>query len=1079
MIAVLSILTVILGVLSIIEAPTDVFPTIDIPVISVVWSYNGLSAADMASRICYLSERIITTTVGNIQHIESQSMAGIAVIKVYLQPGSDIGTAMTQISAASQVGVHSMPPGISPPLILQFQASDVPILQLSLSSQTMTAAEINDQASNFVRTPLVAVQGAQVSPPFGGVSLLINVDLDPQLMVAYGLAPINITNAINAQNLILPAGDARIGTHDYAVSLNNSTDTAADLNDLPIGKVNGAVVYLHDVAKVHSGYGPQVSMVDVDGKPSVLLTILKSGSASTLGVVSRVKAALPVIAATLPKALHMNVLLDQSIFVRASVEGVVREGTIAACLTGLMILLFLGSWRSTLIVFLSIPLSILTSIIVLTLLGETLNTMTLGGMALAVGILVDDATVEIENTTRNLGLGLPLTKAVLTSASQIALPALASTLSICIVFVPVAGLSGAARSLFLPMALAVIFAMLASYLLSRTLVTTMMRALLGKEYPENAAADHTGAETVPTKSVSGEEPTQSMRSKRKNGLRWIHEWVDRRFEALRERHGRTLAWSLEHRKIVLALFLLFVAVSAVLVPFVGEDFFPQVDSGEFRLHVRTPPGTRIEETGAIFSQVEQSIRKIIPAGELSTIVDNIGNAGSLNTVYSTSGTIGQEDGVIDVLLTAKHHSTWDYEKELRTKLSKLYPSDTFYFQPADITSQILNFGIPAPIDIQIGGPYANNTANYALAQDIRNQVAKVPGAVDCYVYQITDEPALNIDVDRSQAMQVGLTQQDVASSVLDSLSSSFQTSPSFWVNPKNGVQYSVASQTPPYRMSSIEQVLGIPVASSSTAAPQTGAQTTSAIDQLLGNLADIKHGVTPEVINHNNIQPVYDVYVSNQDRDLGAVSRDIGKIIKQLAKKVPHGSTVIVQGQVATMNQSFLGLGAGLIFAVLIIYILLVVNFESWVDPFVIMVASPATLCGVVWMLFMTRTTFSVPALMGTIMCIGVATANSILMVTYANDVHGEGKDAREAALEAGHIRLRPVIMTAAAMILGVLPMALGLGEGGEQNAPLGRAVIGGLLIATFSTLLFVPVVYSVLRRKPTEPPDPSLEVAV
>ncbi|MGO8672490.1 MAG: efflux RND transporter permease subunit [Capsulimonadaceae bacterium] len=1081
-IAVMAILLVILGVLSIVVTPTDVFPTIDIPVVSVVWSYGGLSPSDMETRVGNISERFITTAVGNVQHIESESMAGITVIKVYFQPGTDIGTAITQISATCQTAVHSMPPGITPPLILQFQASDVPVLQLSLSSQTMTAAEINDETTNFVRTPLVTVQGVQVSPPFGGLPRLVNVDLNPQLMYAYGLVPADITNAITAQNLTLPVGDARIGTHDYAIALNNSTDTVAELNDLPITTINGAVVFLHDVAKVHMGNGPQVSMVDVNGKPSVLLTILKSGNSSTLGVVNRVKAALPAIRATLPAALHLDVILDQSIFVKASVDDVVREGVIAAFLTGLMILLFLGSWRSTLIVFLSIPLSILTSIIVLNVLGETLNTMTLGGMALAVGILVDDATVEIENTTRNLALGLPLTKSILTSASQIALPAFASTLSICIVFVPVAGLSGAARSLFLPMALAVIFAMLASYILSRTLVTTMMRALLRSEYPDAAAADRT-----PAGSTAGTDapacPTDIDRavpgSKGKSWLAYVHTWVDQRFESLREGHQRTLDWSLGRVVVVITVFLAFVCMSGVILPFVGEDFFPQVDSGEMILHVRTPPGSRIEEAGIEFSRVEQAIRRIIPVDELSLIMDNIGNAGSLNTVYSTTGTIGQEDGVIEVQLSPNHRSVWDYQKEIRNKLTAQFPSDTFYFQPADITSQILNFGIPAPIDIQIGGPFANVAANYTLAQEIQKQVARVSGVVDCYIYQVTNEPALDINVDRAEAMQLGLTQQDVASSVLDSLSSSSQTSPSFWINPQNGVQYSVSAETPQYKMSSIEQMLNIPVAAAGSATPARSTQIATPQDQLLGNVATIRHGLTPEIISHNNIEPVYDVYASTQDRDLGGVSQDVARIVARLNRQLPRGTTIVVQGQVATMNQSFIGLGAGMLFAVLLIYILLVMNFESWIDPLVILVAAPATLGGVVWMLFITHTTFSVPALMGTIMCLGVATANSILVVNYANDARENGKDAREAALEAGHTRLRPVIMTATAMIIGVLPMALGLGQGGEQNAPLGRAVIGGLLVATVNTLLFVPVMYSIFRRRALEPPDPSVDQAI
>ena len=1073
MISVLAILIVILGVLSIVVTPTDVFPNVNIPVISVVWSYGGLSPKDMEERVVNQCERSLTTSVANIQHIESTKISGTSVIKIYLQPGTEISTAITQINSTCETAIRSMPPGITPPLILQFQASDVPVLEMSVDSPTMTPAEINDQASNFVRTPLVTVPGVQVSPPFGGVPRLVNVDLNPQSLYSYGLSPGDVTNALTAQNLLLPAGSARIGNVQYPVRMNNSTDTVNELNDLPIKVVNGATIYMHDVAKIHTGHGPQVSMVDVNGDPSVLLTIYKSGNASTLAVVNGVKAALPGITASLTQGLHLNVLLDQSIFVKASINSVVREGVIAACLTALMILLFLGSWRSTLIVFLSIPLSILTSIIILGLLGETLNTMTLGGMALAVGILVDDATVEIENTTRNLNLGLPLRKAILTSASQIALPALASTLSICIVFVPVAALTGAAQSLFLPMAMAVVFAMLASYLLSRTLVTTMMQALLRSEYPENAAMDNAGSnQGNVTPSQSPETPeeevpeTQSapVTPARPNVLKRIHTWVDQRFETLRDHHTVLLTWALGHRKLVLLIFLLYVGASMIALPFVGEDFFPQVDSGEMRLHVRTPPGTRIEVAGRDFASVETTIRQIIPSDELSLIVDNIGQAGSLNAVYSTSGTIGSEDGEIDISLAQSHPSVWGIQQSLRDGLRKAYPNFTFYFQPADITSQILDFGMPAPIDIQVGGPIRNDAQDNALAIQIQKQVSGVQGVVDCYVYQVTNEPALNIDVNRANAMQVGLTQSDVASSVLDSLSSSFQTSPSFWLDPTTGVQYSVSAQTPLYRMSSIESILNVPVTPTSTGTISTQPA------QLLTNLAQISHFTTDEVISHYNINPVYDVYASVQNRDLGSVSHDINSILAGYKKQTPTGSSITMQGQVATMNTSFLGLGYGLIFAVVLIYILLVVNFESWVDPFIIMMAAPAALCGVIWMLFITQTTFSVPALMGTIMCIGVATSNSILLITYANDARFEGKNAIEAALTAGHTRLRPVIMTATAMIVGVLPMALGWAEGGEQNAPLGRAVIGGLLVATVSTLTFVPVVYSVVQRKQPDP---------
>jgi multidrug efflux pump subunit AcrB len=1035
-IAVLALVIVLLGVLSIEATPVDVFPTIDIPVIDVVWSYGGLAPKDMEQRITNQSERGLTTTVSNIQHIESQSLTGISIIKIYFQPGTEIANAIAQIESSTQTSIRSMPPGITPPLVLQFQASDVPIVQLSMSSQTMTPAQINDQATNFVRTPLVTVPGTQVSPPFGGVGRLITVDLDPQEMYGMGITAGDVMNAISAQNLILPAGDARIGTRDYAVAVNNSTQTVDELNQLPIKMVNGAIVHMGDVATIHNGHNPQTSMVNVNGNSSVLLTIMKNGNASTLRVVDSIKAALPHIRATLPAALHLDLLLDQSIFVKASIADVVREGVIAAVLTAIMILLFLGNWRSTIIVFLSIPLAVLTSICILSAMGQTLNTMTLGGLALAVGMLVDDATVEIENTTRNLEEGIPLHEAILTTAQQIALPTLASTLAICIVFIPVTALSGAARSLFVPLALAVVFAMLASYLLSRTLVTTMMQALL-----------------------KGHAELMDDAKENPNLLSRVHHKINQGFEHLRDTHQRQLNWALHHRGLVVVFVLCAIAGSSVLIPFVGEDFFPEVDSGQMLMHVRAPAGTRIEQTAVIFSQIEKSIRTIIPKDQLALMVDNIGLAGALNNLFNNSGTIGGADGQITISLAAKHRSTWAYQEELRDKLHAQFPDETFYFQPADITNQILDFGLSAPIDVQVAGPVANDAANYALAQQLQSKIAAVKGVVDCYVYEVPNAPSLNVSVNRDQAMQVGLTQQNVASSILLASSSSGQTAPSYWLDPANGVQYTVSAQTPQYRVQSITDLLSTPVSvNGSTATPQ-----------LLSNLATVSQGTMPEVISHYNIQPVYDVYASTQNRDLGGVSRDINRILSGY-KKLPRGTSLTVQGQVATMNQSFTGLGFGMLFAVALIYALLVVNFESWIDPLVILMAAPAVLCGVVWMLFVTQTTFSVPALMGTIMCLGVATANSILMVTAANEHREEGMNALQAALAAGHRRLRPVLMTATAMIIGVLPMALGLGSGGEQNAPLGRAVIGGLLFATFTTLLFIPVVYSVLRRKEVIP---------
>jgi multidrug efflux pump subunit AcrB len=1042
-IAVLSMVIVLLGVMAILATPVDVFPTIDIPVIDVVWSYGGLGPKDMEERITNQSERGLTTTVSNIEHIESQTFNGISIIKVYFQPGTEISSAIAQIESSTQTSIRSMPPGITPPLVLQFQASDVPILQLSLSSETMTAAQINDLASNFVRTPLVTIKGTQVSPPFGGVGRLITVDLDPKQMQGMGVTAADVMSAISAQNLILPAGDARIGKTDYDVAVNNSTATVDELNDLPVKVVNGAMVHVRDVAFIHNGHSPQVSEVHVNGNDSILLTIMKNGNASTLDVINRIKAALPDIRATLPTALKMDTLLDQSTFVKASIDDVVREGVIAACLTAIMILLFLGNWRSTIIVFLSIPLAVLTSICILSALGQTLNTMTLGGLALAVGMLVDDATVEIENTTRNLEEGIPLHRAILTTAAQIALPTLASTLAICIVFIPVALLSGAARSLFLPLAMAVVFAMLASYLLSRTLVTTMMQALLG-----------------------GHVDLMNDAKANPNLLHRIHHKINDGFENVRDNHQRQLGWALRNRWIVLLIVIVVIAGSSTLVPFIGEDFFPEVDSGQMLLHVRAPAGTRIEQTSIIFGQIEQAVRQIIPKNQLALIVDNIGLAGSLNSIFNNSGTIGGADGQIAISLTANHRSTWDYEKTLRAKLAAEFPDETFYFQPADITNQILNFGLSAPIDVQVGGPVANDTADYALAAKLQQKIKAVPGVVDCYVYQVPNLPTLNVSVDREAAMEVGLTQSDIAGGILLAASSSGQTSPAYWLDPSNGVQYSLSAETPQYKIQTIDDLLSTPI----LAPGQTGTP------QQLSNFATVGHSETDEVISHYNIAPVYDVYASTQDRDLGGVSQDINKILAHYTKKnVPRGTKITVQGQVATMNSSFTGLGFGMLFAIVLIYALLVVNFESWIDPLIILMASPAVLCGVFWMLFVTQTTFSVPALMGTIMCLGVATANSILLVTAANEHRDEGMSAFDAAMAAAYRRLRPVIMTAIAMIIGVLPMALGLGTGGEQNAPLGRAVIGGLLVATFTTLFFIPVVYSVLRKKDT-PPTKSMD---
>lgn len=1041
-----AVLILVLGVVTITRMATDIFPEINIPVVSVIWSYNGVAPEEMEQRIVTISERAFTTTVNDIEHIESQSLNGVSVIKVFFQPGAKVEAAVAQLTSVTQTILRILPPGITPPLILRYNASSVPILQLSVSSKTLSEQELYDNGNNFLRTQLATVQGAAVPLPYGGKPRQIMVDIDPQALFAKGLSATDVTAAINAQNLILPAGSAKLGEREYSVRLNSSPDAVDALNNLPIREVNGTVIYIRDVAQVHDGFAVQTNIVRQNGRRSSLITILKNGSASTLDVVARIKEALPRIAATLPKELNLELLFDQSVFVKASIQGVLTEGTIAACLTGAMILLFLGSWRSTLIVTISIPLSILCSIMMLRLLGQTLNIMTLGGLSLAVGILVDDATVEIENIHRNLGQGKPIHQAILDGAQQIAVPALVSTLAICIVFIPVIFLTGVAQSLFMPLGMAVVFAMLASYLLSRTVVPMMAQFLLRHEvhlYTEhsNGNGHNTGAHS----SVPGKD------------IFWrIHEQFNRQFEKFRNRYRRFLAWGLNHRRQIFVMFGAFWVSGLVLLPFVGQNFFPQVDAGQFRLHVRTPTGTRVEETERIFTQVEDVIRQIVPAAEQEIILDNIGlPVGGINLAFSDSATIGAADGEILVALKeGNHHPTWQYVKQIREKLETQFPQLTFFFQPADIVTQILNFGLPAPVDVQVIGPSRNRKSNYAIAKQIEAQIAKIPGTADVHLHQIVDAPELRINVDRTQAQQVGITQRDVANNLLTSLSSSGQTSPNYWLDPVKGVSYLVAVQVPQYKINSLEALESTPVTNNSGS------------PQLLSNLATVQRGKAMAVVNHYNVQPVYDVYANVQGRDLGAVSRDINKVLAPFRHKLPRGSSIVIRGQVETMNASFLGLGVGLIFAIALVYCLMVVNFQSWIDPLIIMMALPNALAGIIWMLFVTNTTFSVPSLMGAIMCIGVATANSILVVTFANEQRLEGEKALPSALAAGYTRLRPVLMTASAMIIGMLPMSLGLGEGGEQNAPLGRAVIGGLLAATFATLIFVPVVYSILRRK-------------
>jgi multidrug efflux pump subunit AcrB len=1035
---VMALLIAVLGGLSIVRMPTDIFPSIDIPVISVIWSYNGLSATEMQDRITTVVERAMTTTVSGIEHLESQSVRGNSVIKLYFQPGADVNAAVAQVTAICQTLIRPLPPGITPPLILQYNAADVPVIMLSLGSDELSEQEINDLANNFIRTQLVAVEGAAVPVPYGGKSRVINVDVDPDALYAHGLSTIDVNNAIQAQNIVRAPGTVKIGPIEYDVAIDSSPAVVGELNEIPIRYVNGAMVYLRDVAYVHDGYSPQTNLVRRDGRHSVLLPILTSGTASTLSVVNAVRSMMPRIQAGLPKSLDVSFLFDQSVFVRASISGVLREGAIAAGLTALMILFFLGSWRSTMIVATSIPLSILASIAVLHLLGQTLNVMTLGGMALAVGILVDDATVEIENNHRHMDLGTPLYQAILDGAAEVATPALVSTLAICIVFVPIFLLTGVGGFLFSPLAMAVVFAMLASYLLSRTLVPTMFLYLMRAESRERAAGEHTAA--------------------RRSILRRLADRVDRGFHRLADSYSGTLEWALEHRAIAMSAFVGFAIVSLLLYPFIGRDFFPTVDAGQLRLHVRCPPGTRIEQTEAYFQRVEDYIRQIIPADELEVINDNIGLPNNINLALSDNVSAGPSDGEILVALRPNHRPVAGYLKTLRAELPRQFPDLEFFTQPADMVSQILNFGLPAPIDVQVSGPIGESDRNYQVAQDIARDLSVVPGAVDVHVQQVTSAPRIMIDTDRVMAQQSGLAEQHMADSVSLSLAGSGTASTNFWLNYKNGVSYQVVTQTPQHRVSSIDELNRTPISSGTQAAPQ-----------LLTNVASLARTTTPLSLNHYNVQPVFDVLANVQGIDLGSVADQVERVVERHRSTISKASTITVRGQVQSMRESFAQMAFGLCFAVLLVYFLMVVNFQSWTSPFVILTALPGALAGILWALFVTQTTINVPSLMGCIMAIGVATSNSILMVTFANQQRAPQSgslDARAAALAAGRTRLRPVLMTALAMLLGMLPMSLGLGEGGEQNAPLGRAVMGGLLVATCYTLFFVPLAYSVFQRK-------------
>ncbi len=1120
-----SLLIAILGLLFIvgpasIAMPVDIFPDIDIPVIAVAFNYTGMAPQDMELRIVGPYERILTTTVSDIEHTESQSLNGIGVIKIYFQKNAKIDQALSQVAAISQTAIRSMPTGTQPPLIIQYNAADVPIIQLSLSSDTLPENQLFDLAINQLRPQLITVPGLESPYPYGGKQRQIVVDLDPQRMYAHGVSPSDVSAAINNQNLILPAGAIKIGNQEDQVHINSSPAAVADLNNLPIKSSGNTTTCIKDVASVRDGFITQTNIVHTNGKRGVLISILKHGNASTLSVVDDVLARLPEIRKSLPPDLTITPMFDQSLFVRASVIGVVKEGAIAALLTALMILLFLGSWRSTLIVMVSIPLSILVSIIVLALLGHTLNVMTLGGMALAVGILVDDATVAIENIHRNLHMRKTLIQAILDGSAQIAVPAFVSTLCICIVFVPVVFITGAAKYLFTPLAEAVVFAMLTSYVLSRTLVPTMINYLLPAEVGMYGGAQEASFPTLgyapdqrrgrlglviflgiviallvaflalafsplaPTLGVGALKPfvfshatllLQALLTIAAiicccwlvgalHLIQIVHGGFNFLFEKFRRVYGGFLSFALDHKLLTTAAFVLLVVASLPLFFFIGQDFFPNVDAGQLRLHVRAAPGTRIEETENRFARVEDEIRNVIPPKDLGTLLDNMGIPNSsINLSLSDGSVMSPADGEILIALNQGHAPTAEYQRTLRKDLAQKFPDLTFFFAPSDIVTQVLNFGISAPVDVQVTGSRAHNDQDLQIARDIEQDLRKIPGAVDIRLAQVPKTPDIQINVDRTLASQLGVTQRDVASDLLVSLSSSNQVAPNFWLNPQNGINYSIYVQTPQYHMDTLNDLENTPIV------PTSGPVNSDTL-QLLSNLATISRGYTPTNITHYNPSPVYDVLLGAQGRDLGAVAADIRKVVADHSNNLPPGTHILLRGQVQSMTESFTALALGLIFAVLLVYLLMVINFQSWLDPLIILMALPGALAGILWMLWATQTTLSVPALMGAIMSIGVATANSILLITFANDQrdpHGPNLNAHDAALAAGLTRLRPVMMTALAMIIGMLPMALGLGEGGEQNAPLGRAVIGGLSLATFATLLFVPVVYAALRKKP------------
>ncbi len=1030
---VLALVLLILAPIVLLRTPTDIFPNIDIPVVSVVWNYNGLSPTDMDQRIVANYERALSTLVDDIEHVESQTMQGRSIIKIFFQPTGDTRKAIAQVTAFSQTILHNLPPGAGAPLIITYSASTVPIMQLGIRGEGLSERQLFDLAQNVIRNQLATIQGAAFPFAFGGKQPEVAVNVDIPALQARNLSPVDVINAVSTQNLVLPSGTVKLGSTEYNVAMNGSTDTIAALNDLPIRTTNGTTTYLRDVAYVSEGYSPQINIVRMDGSRGVMISVYKSGNASTLDIASKVLGLLPRAASLVPPQVTITPLFDQSIFVRAAVQGVLREGAIAACLTAMMILLFLGSWRSTLIIAVSIPLSILVSITILSALGETINIMTLGGLALAVGILVDDATVEIENINRNLAMGKETVRAILDGAQQIAVPAFVSTLCICIVFVPMFFLTGVAKYLFVPMAEAVVFAMMASYVLSRTLVPTMAMYLLRGHHGEEHA--------------TGNDPFSRAQRAFNHG-----------FERMRGSYRNGLSFCLTNAWAFVGLFFAFCVLSLPIFWVLGRDFFPSVDAGLLRLHVRTRTGMRVEETAREVDEIDNVIRRVIPPSDLANVLDNIGlpNSG-LNQSYGNNGTFGESDAEILIgLKPERNNSTHYYMNQLRNAFADNFPGTEFFFQPADIVSQILNFGAPSPIDIQLVGP--NQRVDYTLAQEMVSRIRQIPGAVDVHVHQKFSYPTLFLNVDRTRAQSVGLSQNDVANSLLLTLSSSSQTAPSFWVNTVNGIEYNVAVQVPQYKIDTMQALQNVPI--SPVASSNSGRA-----PQLLGNLSQVGIEALPAEISHYNSVPMIDVYASVDGRDLGGVDTDIQKVLKDFVPRLPRGTQLERRGQVSTMTSSFSGLAAGLAVAIILVYLLIVINFQSWLDPFIIITALPGALAGILWMLFLTHTTLSVPSLTGVIMCVGVATANSILMVSFAREQMAEGLDSVQAALQASYIRMRPVIMTALAMIIGMIPMSLGMGEGGEQNAPLGRAVIGGLIVATFATLFFVPCVFALFHR--------------